>query len=223
MPSLLGSAPDQVPTNGDLGDMAYQTREHVTVEKISTPDGDLQAQIDALTSALNALTDETAMVLLETKTASNSASIDFTDIDGTYSSYELRLIAVKPVDTSANLAVRISTDNGATFITTSTYNMTYLTSSATGSNTQTLGNSGFTVWNTTDAPGFNGELKMQNVDDASKNQLLRFIAGLGIDSATPTIGQTVIEMDSPSILNAIRILFNSGNIASGTFKLYGIK
>ena len=52
MPNLIGTAPNQVPTNGSLGNMAFQNKEGVVVDRVKFPDGTVQttAPIGTVTS-----------------------------------------------------------------------------------------------------------------------------------------------------------------------------
>lgn len=61
--------------------------------------------------------------LIETKTISGTpANLDFTGFSSAYDSYELVLRGVTPTTNASDLWVRVSTDAGATFLSTSVYN-----------------------------------------------------------------------------------------------------
>lgn len=69
MPSLIGSNPDQLPTNGDLGGMAYQDPKHVNIEggvaaldSLALPGGDAATLINSSLAFRNKLLNASFMV-----------------------------------------------------------------------------------------------------------------------------------------------------------------
>jgi hypothetical protein len=53
--------------------------------------------------------------LIDTQTASSSASIEFTDLSSTYSMYKVIIYNFVPVTDEANFYMRTSTNNGTSF------------------------------------------------------------------------------------------------------------
>jgi hypothetical protein len=60
------------------------------------------------------------LILISTQTASNSANISFTGINGTYDMYEFKFIDIHPRTNSANLTLNFSTDSGSNYNVTKT-------------------------------------------------------------------------------------------------------
>lgn len=168
------------------------------------------------------------LTLLQTITASNSATVDLeTGIGSTYSFYLITFTNVTPT-VSDTLRARMKI--GGSYITSSTY----LASTIWGqAGSATLGNdpqssttniniSGSTV-SATGSSTVSGELwfsnptstslyKMINFYTASTDATPQFIAGQGGGTNT----------SSTSALSGIRFYFNGGDIATGVFRLYGL-
>ena len=81
---------------------------------------------ELLNPAIPASSSGASLVLLATGTASASTSLDFTGLDTTYSSYQFTFDSILPASNNVSLRMRVSTDNGSTFITTSSYEYTNL-------------------------------------------------------------------------------------------------
>jgi hypothetical protein len=165
-----------------------------------------------------------AYVYISGATASSSSVIDFTGLSSDYYAYEIQYTGV--TGESSNLHLRISTDNGSTFITDSEYLPAtaeiYLSS---GSQLQSYSvNSGLSRW-------LLGPNKQQS-------GYVRFF-GAGVSTYPSIFGMSHYYVSSPvaagmyifsggykttlRTTNALRILPLSGTITAGTFKLYGIK
>lgn len=174
--------------------------------------------------------------LIETKTASNDPQIDFTSgINSSFSSYRVKLINVLPSTDAVYLGMRYSTDGGSTFATTSYLNTGIYTPSSGGvfddfgttdrivltddgsaSSNRTVDNgSSNSVDGWIEIPNPSNSSKYKSTEsrvtyNANGGDFVQYISGGTYRGATTAI-------------NAFRFLFSSGNIASGTFKLYGIK
>lgn len=168
-----------------------------------------------------------AMVLLSTQTASSSSSIDFTAaLSSTYSKYVVEIFDLVPAS-AAQILCRVNTGGG--YISTGTYdqgvdgrdsegnpmggeleNTTSLSLSA-NENVATSSNlNNFTV-------------NIYNPSHASKRTAIMW-NGLWITDGTtrhrPGYGGG--SNQTTSAVTGIQFLMSSGNITSGTFKLYGI-
>lgn len=168
--------------------------------------------------------------LLDVQTASNSAQVDLTS--GINSSYQFYMIVINNLVAGTNdtqLQVRTSSNGGASFDgTAGHYSWGYIGSRAHGASAEDklvsdnaikcvpkIGNSS--------GKSMNAVMKLFSPADSSKETLLGyecfsvdtdgtghyFINGMGVRMALASV-------------NALRFFMSSGNILSGTFKLYGI-
>lgn len=155
--------------------------------------------------------------LLQSSTASSSSSINFTGLSSSsYTHYNLVYNFI--TSTSATtLTFLISTNNGSTWITASYLSGAWSTpvssTTVTNSNVAVYGYLSTATNNTT---SWAGQSFFFNLSNGS--------AFLSMGEATNTLGNRC-EFNSynPAVnVNAIRIIATSGNIASGSFSLYGI-
>ncbi|ASF00275.1 hypothetical protein [uncultured virus] len=178
-----------------------------------------------------------SLVLLSTQTASSSATIDFTsNIDSTYDSYVFKFINMHPATNSVEFSFNMSTDSG------SNYNVTKTTTHfrafhsendadtalaidagvdlAQSTSFQPLG---FYIGNNND-DNLNGTLQIFN---PSSNTFVKHFISTTSFNHIPTDAR---EMNSyiagygntTSAINAIQFKMSSGNIDSGTIKMYGV-
>ena len=176
-----------------------------------------------------------SLVLISEQTASSSANISFTSgIDSTYKEYIIKIINVHPGTDNQDFSFNLSADGGSNYnvTKTTTYFLAYhneggssttlgYTSSAdlaqstgeqylfrdigndndqSGSGTLHL----FDPSSTTFVKHFTGNFQSYKSDDYTHQN---FPAGYG---------------NTTSAVNAIRFKFASGNIDSGTIKMYGV-
>lgn len=172
--------------------------------------------------------------LLSTATASASASVDFTDLDSTYDHYIVDCINVRPANDDVNLWLRMSDDNGSTFKSGgSDYTwVPSMTDSDTGGNEneaeiilngRTNGATGNRVGNAT------GEYLNARVHvwSPAAVQTTTITAEVGYVRASSVVGKmaggvVAGRYKTAAAIDAIRFLMQSGNIAEGQFKLYGV-
>ncbi len=176
------------------------------------------------------------MTLLQTQTASSSASVSFTsNIDSTYPIYVFKFINMHPATDDQSFTFQGSTNTGSSYgvtITSTsfrTYNqendggngLGYLTDYdlAQSTNFQRLGQ---TVGNANDE-SFSGELFL--FDTSSTTFVKHFIARNVHAGYADYVGDgfTAGYFNTTSAIDAIQFKFASGNTDSGTIKLYGIK
>lgn len=178
-------------------------------------------------------------VLLDTKTAANTATLDFTDIlAGGYKQIEFRLYNLVAVASGGDLMMRTSAGTGGTPTFDSgssdyTYTNSFISSGSssvtgTGSggasaipltpSTASLGNAsanGLCGHVTLLNPGFSaGQKKIEGIIAANRStgDLMR----VNVTAARATPG-------SPANVNAARFYFSNGNIASGFIECWGYK
>lgn len=170
------------------------------------------------------------LVLISTQTISSAvAAVDFTaGITSTYDEYEIHFQSVI-LSSSVSLYARSSSNGGSTFDAGATDYANVVSRIDSGSTTVTVSNSsgqseirlspaGIGATGT----GANGVLKLFS-PSVSANAQFQY------QLSFPNAAGTAINFNSGSsmrltaaIVNAVRILPASGNIASGLFKLYGV-
>jgi len=176
------------------------------------------------------------MTLISSQTASGSASISFTTgIDSTYPIYRFEFINCNPSSDGINFTFNLSTDGGSNYnvTKTSTFFETYHdeANTATSLNYKTstdLAQS--TAYQPLSAPqgngadeGLSGYLHLFN--PSSTTFVKHFIARISSYNSANYAGEQNIAGygNTTSSINAVDFKFASGNIDSGTIKLYGIK
>lgn len=199
--------------------------------------------VDGVTSAIQTQLDAKVgtsvagrwVQLGSTQTAAASAAIDFVNgsggvvIDSTYSAYMIEIIAAKPATDGAILWMRTSTNAGSSYDTTgyvyqrifaqTVASTTVLAAGSSGSGaaiimTDDVGNGsqeeGFYGHVVMFAPSVAARLHVQwqgSYQDASDGSFVTVSGGGNQGAATD--------------VDAIRFMFSTGNITSGTFRLYG--
>jgi hypothetical protein len=178
------------------------------------------------------------MVLLQTQTASSSATIDFTsNIDSTYDSYVFKLINIHAQTDQADFTMNFSTDGGSNYNVTKTttvfegfhkeddsstslsYNDTEDIAQGTGF--QNIANS---VGNNND-DNCNGVFHLFNPSSSTfvKHFLIRMSQNYRVGQPAEIDWHVAGYANTTSAINAVQFKFTSGNIDSGDIKLYGIK
>lgn len=172
-----------------------------------------------------------APVLLSSQSASASATIDFTGLSSTFSRYKITLDNVKPATDDVYLALRVGTGAGPTYQ-SSGYSWGHHIIGVAGDATDGSGTISTLIALTRIGAGQGvgngtgeyvaGELAF-TLPGASDFPLIRF-DGVYMRSDAVGQGATVVgNYGGAGAYTALRFLFSSGNIASGTFKLYGIR
>ena len=178
------------------------------------------------------------LVLLSEQTASASASISFTTgIDSTYPVYKFEFINCHPANNNATFTFNMSTDGGSNYnvTKTTTYfwsyhdegdietSLGYLASrdlaqstayaqlsSSIGNNADEACSGSMTLFNPSSTTYVKHFISTENGYSSA-------FGGYTINVRTAGYGNTT------SAINAVQFKFDSGNIDSGTIKLYGIK
>ena len=177
-----------------------------------------------------------SLVLLSTQTASDSANVQFTSgINSTYPMYKIEWINAHPATDDVEYHVNFSSDGGSNYNVTKTSsvydaehnedntyaNLSYNTSMDLGQSTgeQQIGRA---CANDADSSE-NGYLFLFN--PASTTFVKHFLVNNSENHVAPRISNFFVAgyCNTTSAVDAVRFKFSSGNIESGTFKLYGIK
>jgi hypothetical protein len=172
-----------------------------------------------------------ALVYLSTVTASNSATVDIeTTFSSTYDAYLLVVSNMVVANDNATLVGRFKL--GGAYVTSSTYYgklMNLVSTTGTFNADNTNGLTAFYIGtnlgaDTSDIAGFN--INIYNPSSTTKQKRVVFS---GVASASSGVGasQTTTFFGSGSnsgtgAMTGLRLFMNSGNITSGTFRLYGI-
>lgn len=172
------------------------------------------------------------IVLLATRTASASASLDFTSlITSTYDTYVFEIQDIVPTTNSVSFGVRTSTNNGVAWDSGSSDYVIAGRSNNSGSATfEALNNAGSIIGTisspsiglSTDATrSFSGKVTLFN-PLGTRTRMIKFDTSfVGSTGALIDCNGTVLR-NSAADVDAIQFLTSSGTIASGIIRMYGI-
>lgn len=166
-------------------------------------------------------------VLIQSQTASNVATIDFTTGVTGYTYYILECLNVLPITDNVDFQMQFSIDAGVTW--TGGTNYIYFglnpdSSANTFSGYKNVGTSQFAI-----TPGnsnsanyaFNGIIQLFGFANLSKQITWSFAATTSALNTQQNLGAGRFTV-SGSDVNGIRLNFSSGNISTGTFRLFGV-
>ena len=175
------------------------------------------------------LTGTPTTVFISTTTASASSSIDFTGLSSTYASYLFIFQSLAPASDLVDLWIRTSTDNGSTYDSgANDYGWAYSGGSASPANTS-------------DRAAREGVLKEDcgNATNETTCGWLKLLNPSNSGSRCGWVGEIVGEVGLASeigysnafggstradaAVDAVRFMYSSGNISSGSISIYGIK
>lgn len=180
-----------------------------------------------------------SLVYLTTVTVSGVSSADITTgISSTYDEYQLHLVGVKHAIDGGFLFIRVSTDGGSTFkIGAADYRWVMQARSDSGVSGNSVGAgvseislsssvAGFGLDNATDR-GMYGVVTFFSPSSTTLNK--HFIYHLtyrnneSASSPLTIVDGAGVYDSAANAINAIQVVSPSGNIANGTFHLYGVK
>jgi hypothetical protein len=168
------------------------------------------------------------LILLEEHTASNSSSLSFTSsFTSTYDCYLIKFVNLVPVTNSSDIAIRFSTNGGSSYDSGSNYNQIYWlqrtgTNSGGEANNTSFSISVGGVSSTGSNGGACADMEVYNPLSATAFKQARakgmYYYATGsqyvlIDWANAYLSTTAV--------NAFQVITSSGNIASGTVRVYG--
>lgn len=165
-----------------------------------------------------------------TDITSSTATLTFdnTLITDTYDKYIMAYQGAKPVNDAVYLRSRYSTDNGSSFVTgTFSYGYNYGTmgsGSASGSGTtkSNYAESSFGAGNDANYP-YNGIFYIDGLRDSSTYLTIKHSAIIRQFNNTQYVKEEGWSLSNSVVYNYIEFSFSSGNIADGTFTLYGLQ
>jgi len=171
------------------------------------------------------------LVLLEQKMASSSASLDFTGcISSDYDDYLIEIVSLIPATNDVTFHLRFSTDGGATFDSGSNYTGGAFRASRAG---WAYADVGGTSINLSGGPGthvntstkpFLSSFRILNPQSTSLHKRVLGQTSAYDGTANPDVTtHWTATYQSVSVVNAFRIFASSGNLASGTIRVYGFR
>lgn len=164
-------------------------------------------------------------ILLGTAEASASTFVDFTNfINSDFSQYILQGDYVRPATDGVNAYVRFSIDGGSNFLSTGhTYQLAdFIGSTQTGVATTEVRLNRVTIGNA-DGEGINFEFTLVKPSGGQAIKSGRWVTDWRNTSTGLEAANGSFNSPTASAINAIRFLFSSGNIAQGSFKLFGVR
>jgi len=171
-----------------------------------------------------------ALNLISTQTASSSASLEFS-IDGTYDAYVFKWININNSTTAGNFTFQVSTNGGSSYATTvtSTFFRAYHNEAGTDSTLQYDTNDD-RAQSTSFQPinyirtgdNENGVGFMTLYNPSSTTFVKHFIAESNDDGTYAVHRFIAGYFNTTSAIDSIQFKMESGNITSGTIKMYGV-
>lgn len=224
----------------DAADLTYTADDPTNWDGDTNP-GEANDALDQLAERVKDLeggSGGVGLTLLESRTASASASLDFTTrnavgqsgvtFQSDYDEYMVEFVNIVPATDTANLHFRVSTDGGSTFVSAAAsyaYSVNWFNrfgSSQNGSDSTTqIDLTGDGIDNGSDS-GMSGSIKIFDPLSSTRQKRLTgqmvFRQGAGGFSTAICNGHVL----GATAVDAFRVLMSSGNIASGTIRVYGV-
>lgn len=177
--------------------------------------------------------ESSGLVLLSTSTPSSVASVSFNNLDTTYDSYEIRFQNVLPVTNADRFWIRLSADNGSTFISSASYFQNFIQNSAgTVSGNPDDGATkivpaAIDVLNTSGTAAATGVSGIVRIHLPGTTRYQKIEAELTyVQSGTRqayAVGAGNVDAGSGNTVTAIQFLFSTGNVLSGEFQVFGVR
>lgn len=196
-------------------------------------DGQVLTADGAGGAAWETLNVSSGWVPIKTVTASNSTTVDFVNgsggvvLDSTYKAYAVVYSHITPATDAQDFRLRVSTNTGSSYATTN-YSCRIASTDGAASFTFSNDSTGFKISSAVGNDAADGENTSGIVylSNLSSTTMKKQVWGNG-SNLTASNGESIYlfggHYDSLSAIDAIRFIFASGNIASGTFTLYGLK
>lgn len=165
-----------------------------------------------------------AMTLITTTTASNSANVLFTGLSSTYTSYMVVVNNAIPASNGTEFRAALSTDAGSNYESTQWFMAQWFSgggaaSGSGGTNQYIRVASGLS--NVSTNGGISAVIYLFN--PARTNSAMQVqIQSTQYSNSSMGFSLSGGVYQSTAVINAVNLLFSSGNITSGVFKLYGI-
>lgn len=173
-----------------------------------------------------------ALVFLESHTASSSATLDFTTaISSTYETYKIEFVDLLPANNNVNLLMRVGTGGGPTYDSGANYAWFENThrngggdtnqGATSGATSMQLAGDGVGVSNSANF-GVSGSITFANPNSAIYKKHWGQMWWYYDTGADPVLNIVMGTYRSTTAVTALRFLMSSGNISSGTIRVYGV-
>lgn len=169
--------------------------------------------------------------LLSTKTASASATISFLAADGigaTYEGYLITFTDIQPVNDGVGFQAQWTSDGGSSWLATNydvaLMNVTVGTATVTvfqAAAQTSMALSGLVGFE--NGEGVNGQIQISSFTGTRSHRMSIDTSACTVAALLNTCKGHAWRTGTSGTLNGIRFLFSAGNIAEGTFRLYGIR
>lgn len=161
---------------------------------------------------------------ISSQTASSSGSISFTSvITSNYTEYYLSMRDIIPATDNVSLLMTLSINNGSTYLTSAYISVSHEITSAAANNANAGASSSILIaskLSSTTSRGFSGDFQLIDFNAAVIPSVKGFGCHYNKDATFSFIQQTGQNTGTTAI-TAFKMAMSSGNIASGTFILYG--
>jgi hypothetical protein len=168
---------------------------------------------------------------LEFHIASGSASLNFTSwYSSSYDEYVVEILNLVPATNSVSLNMQVSTNGGSSYDSSTLYSnadwRSILNASASGGNSSStsliLASPDATISSTAAQGGASETFKL--VNPGSTIFYKQVNGSGGYVSTAPSITTHIFSdiYSNTAAVNAFKVFFSSGNIASGTIRIYGV-
>jgi hypothetical protein len=153
------------------------------------------------------------LILIATATAANSATIDFSNnLSATYDNYMVVIEDTQPATSGGILWMRIGTGAGPTYQTASY--------SGSGANSLVMSSASYNAF--AEYVG-GGVVFVYSANTAHYKMLQSFYSYFNTAPAITYTEAQGVWIGGTNALTSLRFMYHSGNILTGTFKLYGFK
>jgi len=164
-------------------------------------------------------------------TISDDATIDFTDLSSTYAVYIFELLNIHCATDDKYLMVRTSTDNGSNYDSSGYYYATVYNNgtsfgaaiSYSGAGMLLTGSNSSAKLGSASNENYCGTVKLYYPSDSSTYTMISGYGGYRDNSGSIMTTSFSGFRASAADVDAIRFLMESGNLSSGTIKVYGVK
>ncbi len=219
----IGTGSDQVPTNAELPDADGIDYDNSTSGLAAV---NVQDALDELAGA-----DGAGLTLLAVQTVSTAvATVEFTsDIDETYDEYEVTFHGVVPSSDDQGFALRVSTDGGSAYRASDYLSVRQSANTVGGNSSNNATTFIFIndfastggVSNVAANGGLSGAMRFRPNGTSAKKVFNGECAYRSSGAGFYSVRSSGVWNGGNDAINAIRLYFNAGNIAAGTFRLWG--
>lgn len=170
----------------------------------------------------------TGLRLLEEQAASSSASLDFaSSISSTFDEYQIEILNLIPATNNAQLYMRMSTDGGSSYDSGTNYGSSQFVANRFGSSASGADSGVAQIRidqngiSNTATYGFCGTIKLFSPASTSLHKIATGTFTY-LNTTYAQSGSFAGRYLSTTAVDAFQFLMSSGNIASGTIRVYGL-